>query len=59
MDYLEVNQGQETQTAELVVILLLISSFLWYCGLLNWNHNFHGLPAKGKESNEVNQIERK
>lgn len=27
MDYLEVNQGQEKQIAELVVVLLLISCF--------------------------------
>lgn len=52
MDYLEVNQGQEKQIAELVVVLLLISCFPWHCGLLNWNHNFRGLPAKGKASNE-------
>lgn len=51
MDYLEVNQGQEKQTAELVVVLLQISCFPWYCGLLNWSHNFRGLPARGKESN--------
>lgn len=55
MVYLEVSQGQEKQTAELVVVLLLISYFPWYCGLLNLNHNFHGLPAKGKGYNWVNQ----
>lgn len=51
MVYLEVNQGQEKQTAELFVVLLLISYFPWYCGLLNLNHNFHGLPARGKGCN--------
>jgi len=59
MDYLEVNQGQEKQTAELDVVLLLISCFPWYCGLLNWNHNFHDLPARGKENNRVNKTKRK
>lgn len=58
MDYLGVNQGQEKPTAELVVVLMLTSCFPWCCGLLNWSHNFHGLPARGQESSSVNQIKK-